>query len=70
MGPASPETFKESSQAGSDYLAEVCKGWEKEAQKANVSRVVIIRTGEQASRSQLKLAPILIRHAVALVYTD
>ena len=45
-GTSQSETFKENSQAGSDYLAEVCKGWEQEAEKASVKRVIILRTGE------------------------
>lgn len=37
-------TFNESSDSGSDYLAEVCREWEAAAGKAQ-TRVVILRTG-------------------------
>lgn len=38
------QTFSESSGAGRDYLAEVCRDWEAAAQGAQ-TRVVILRTG-------------------------
>lgn len=38
------QTFSEASQAGRDYLAEVCKAWEDAAAAAQ-TRVVVLRTG-------------------------
>lgn len=46
-GPRGPEPVDEGASPGSDFLAEVCKAWEKaaeEAQEAGV-RTVILRTG-------------------------
>ena len=48
-GTSETATFNESSGGGSDYLAEVCRQWEAEAHKAQVSRVAILRTGMPAS---------------------
>lgn len=44
-GTSQSEIFKENSNAGEDYLADVCKVWEQEAGKAAVDRLVIFRTG-------------------------
>ncbi|MEB3232885.1 MAG: TIGR01777 family oxidoreductase, partial [Leptolyngbyaceae bacterium] len=46
-GTSETATFDETSQPGDDFLAEVCKNWEAEAQKVQESgtRLVIIRTG-------------------------
>lgn len=44
-GTSQTQTFKENNGAGNDYLADVCKQWEAEAQKADVQRTVILRTG-------------------------
>lgn len=38
-------TFSETSPAGNDFLAEVCRDWEAAATEAQVDRLVIIRTG-------------------------
>ena len=45
-GTSQNETFQETSSSGSDYLSEVCRAWEAEAEKAQVERVVVLRTGE------------------------
>ncbi|KAK9795931.1 hypothetical protein WJX73_006995 [Symbiochloris irregularis] len=44
-GTSETQTFSEASAAGNDYLAEVCREWEAQASKADVDRVVILRTG-------------------------
>jgi len=46
-GSSETATFDETSAGGSDFLAQVCKEWETEAQKvkATGTRLVIIRTG-------------------------
>jgi uncharacterized protein (TIGR01777 family) len=46
-GTSETETFEENSPAGSDFLAEVCKKWEAEANKVKEfgTRLVILRTG-------------------------
>ncbi|MBD2464049.1 TIGR01777 family protein [Oscillatoria sp. FACHB-1407] len=46
-GTSETSTFDETSAAGDDFLAEVCKAWEAEAQavKASGTRLVILRTG-------------------------
>ncbi|KAI3433684.1 hypothetical protein D9Q98_003493 [Chlorella vulgaris] len=43
-GNSESQTFSEASQAGRDYLAEVCKAWEDAAAAAQ-TRVVVLRTG-------------------------
>lgn len=43
-GPHGDERLPESTPAGSDFLAEVCVAWEREAQ-AHQGRVVCVRTG-------------------------
>lgn len=45
-GTSRTDTFKENSNPGSDYLAEVCQAWEAEAEKAKTGRVVILRVGK------------------------
>lgn len=45
-GTSESQTFSEASSSGRDYLAEVCREWEAEAQKANTKRTVILRSGE------------------------
>jgi uncharacterized protein len=46
-GYSDSETFSESSPPGTDFLARVCVGWEREALRASVAgmRVAIVRTG-------------------------
>lgn len=44
-GISDSATFSENSPAGNDFLAEVCRDWEAAASKADVDRLVIIRTG-------------------------
>lgn len=46
-GTSETATFDESSQSGNDFLAEICRAWEAEANKAKDcgTRVVILRTG-------------------------
>ena len=46
-GPSETQTFTEASPPGNDFLAEVCRAWEEEAQKAAVHgcRVAIVRCG-------------------------
>lgn len=44
-GVSETATFKESSAAGSDYLAEICREWEGAAATAKGVRTVIVRTG-------------------------
>lgn len=44
-GVSDTSTFNETSPAGADYLAEVCKQWEAAAAEAQAPRTVIIRTG-------------------------
>ncbi|HEX3671027.1 MAG TPA: TIGR01777 family oxidoreductase [Candidatus Cybelea sp.] len=46
-GTSETETFVESSPPGDDFLARVCVGWEREAQKAAQlgMRVAVVRTG-------------------------
>ncbi|BDA50894.1 Epimerase family protein SDR39U1 homolog, chloroplastic [Coccomyxa sp. Obi] len=44
-GTSESQTFSEASSSGGDYLAEVCRDWEAEAQKAKSQRTVIFRTG-------------------------
>ncbi|KAK9907451.1 hypothetical protein WJX75_003998 [Coccomyxa subellipsoidea] len=44
-GTSESQTFSEASSSGRDYLAEVCRDWESEAQKAKTERTVIFRTG-------------------------
>jgi uncharacterized protein len=46
-GTSDTETFVEESPAGNDFLAHVCIGWEREAQRAGAlgMRVAIVRTG-------------------------
>ena len=43
-GASQTQTFSEASGAGADYLAEVCREWEAEAQRSP-TRTVIVRTG-------------------------
>lgn len=45
-GTSQSETFQEDSSSGTDYLSEVCRQWEAEANKAKVERVVILRNGK------------------------
>ncbi|EIE27150.1 hypothetical protein COCSUDRAFT_11508, partial [Coccomyxa subellipsoidea C-169] len=44
-GTSESQTFSEASSSGRDYLAEVCRDWENEAQRAKCQRTVIFRTG-------------------------
>jgi uncharacterized protein len=44
-GNRGAEFLREDTFLGSDFLAEVCKQWEEEAQKASVKRIVIPRIG-------------------------
>eukprot|EP00891_Asterochloris_glomerata_P009078 jgi/Astpho2/9078/fgenesh1_pm.00133_%23_45_t len=44
-GSSLSQTFKEGSNSGNDYLAEVCREWEAAAQGAQIDRVVVVRTG-------------------------
>lgn len=46
-GSSETETFVEESPAGEDFLARVCVGWEREAQRASDlgMRVALVRTG-------------------------
>lgn len=46
-GTSETATFDESSESGNDFLAEICRAWEAEANKAKDcgTRVVILRTG-------------------------
>lgn len=45
-GTSESQTFSEASSSGRDYLAEVCRDWENEAQRAKCQRTVIFRTGD------------------------
>jgi uncharacterized protein len=54
-GTSQSDTFTESSQPGSDFLADVCKEWESAANEAD-ARVVVIRNGIVLSRSGGALA--------------
>jgi uncharacterized protein (TIGR01777 family) len=40
-----PDPIDEDAPAGDDLLAEICKGWEREAERAPVQRVVRVRAG-------------------------
>ncbi|CAK0784695.1 hypothetical protein CVIRNUC_007899 [Coccomyxa viridis] len=44
-GASESQTFSEASGSGRDYLAEVCKDWEAEAQRSKAERNVVLRTG-------------------------
>lgn len=46
-GTSETVTFEESSESGNDFLAEICRAWEAEANRAKEcgTRVVILRTG-------------------------
>ena len=44
-GASESQTFSEASSSGRDYLAEVCRDWEAEAQRSTAKRNVILRTG-------------------------
>ncbi len=45
-GPRGDEPLIEESPAGTDFLAQVCRDWEAEAQRAaDLTRVVLLRTG-------------------------
>jgi uncharacterized protein len=46
-GTSETATFEESAQPGSDFLAQVCRDWEAEAEKVKAAgvRLVILRTG-------------------------
>ena len=44
-GASESQTFSEASGSGRDYLAEVCKDWEAEAQRSQAQRNVVLRTG-------------------------
>jgi uncharacterized protein len=44
-GTSETATFDESSPAGDDFLAQVCKAWEAAAQRVCDTRLVILRTG-------------------------
>ena len=44
-GASESQTFSEASSSGQDYLAEVCKDWEAEAQRSKAKRNVVLRTG-------------------------
>ncbi len=60
-GTSETETFVESSPPGDDFLASVCKGWEREAQRAAGlgMRVAIVRTGIALGTDGGALAKIL-----------
>ena len=44
-GASESQTFSEASSSGRDYLAEVCRDWEAEAQRSTAKRNVVLRTG-------------------------
>ena len=60
-GTSLDATFTEASPAGNDFLANVCAGWEREAQRARDlgMRVALIRTGLVLGRDGGALAKIL-----------
>lgn len=60
-GTSETETFVESSPPGNDFLANVCEGWEREAQQAAElgMRVAIVRTGIALGTDGGALAKIL-----------
>lgn len=57
-GTSERDTYNEDSPSGSDFLAQVCQDWEKEAQAAE-TRVAIIRTGIVMSKQGGALAKLL-----------
>ena len=56
-GASESQTFSEASGSGRDYLAEVCKDWEAEAQRSKAERNVVLRTGTHSSWVQALLTP-------------
>ena len=44
-GASESQTFSEASSSGRDYLAEVCRDWEAEAERSTAKRNVVLRTG-------------------------
>jgi uncharacterized protein (TIGR01777 family) len=60
-GMSESETFTEASPPGSDFLARVCIGWEREAQRAaeHGMRVTVVRTGLALGRDGGVLARLL-----------
>lgn len=57
-GTSETQTYNEESPTGSDFLAQVCREWEKEANAAD-TRVAIIRTGIVMSKQGGALAKLL-----------
>jgi uncharacterized protein (TIGR01777 family) len=58
-GPRGDERIDEDAPPGTDFLAEVCRAWEREANAAD-ARVVIVRTGVVLDRSGGALAKMLL----------
>jgi uncharacterized protein (TIGR01777 family) len=58
-GPRGDEPIDEDAPPGTDFLAEVCRAWEREANAAD-ARVVIVRTGVVLDRSGGALAKMLL----------
>lgn len=57
-GTSEGDTYNEDSPSGSDFLAQVCQDWEREANAAD-TRVAIIRTGIVMSKQGGALAKLL-----------
>lgn len=58
-GASETASYDEDSKSGNDYLAEVCREWEAAAQKAEVDRTVIVRTGIVLAREGGALAKMM-----------